>query len=148
MCIKKLDQNKRDFMKKSLALVFCSNAISFNIHSKEESSYILNGPLAGNIYYTKNRPGRWSNILDSHVPEIIENNNILEISTLHEMRGYEHYIIKHLVLDNKLNIISEKRFDPSKDAPVSRHNITGYLDKVYILSVCNQHDTWLNSFDL
>ena len=46
------------------------------------------------------------------------------------------------------NEISEKIFDPSKDTPVSKHNIAGYHDKIFVLSVCNKHDTWLNLFYL
>ena len=148
MSFKKLDKNKRKLIRKSLAFTLFSNTIIFKIFAKEESSYLLNGPLSGKIYYTKNRPGRWKNILDSHVPEISINKNMLRVSTFHEMKGYEHYISKHIILDNKLNIISEKIFDPSKDAPVSHHNIAGYYDKVYVLSVCNKHDTWLHLFIL
>ena len=148
MCFKKLDRDKRKFIKNSIAFTLLSNIIAFKICAKQKSSYLLNGPLSGKIYYTRNSPGRWKAILESHVPEVSINNNIVEVSTLHEMRGYEHYISKHIVLDHKLNIISEKMFDPSKDAPVSRHNIAGYHDKIFVLSVCNKHDTWLNLFYL
>ena len=148
MLFKKLDIDKRKFIKNSFAFIFFSNIIAYKVSSKEESSYLLNGPLSGKIYYTRNSPGRWKDILESHVPEVSINNNILEVSTLHEMRGYEHYISKHIVLDHKLNIISEKIFDPSKDTPVSSHNILGYYDKIYVLSVCNKHDTWLSLFYL
>ena len=72
------------------------------------------------------------------------NENTLSVSTPHEMKGYDHYIIKHIVLDNRFNIISEKVFDPSKETPVSKHNIIGYEDKLYVLSVCNNHDTWVD----
>ena len=76
---------------------------------------------------------------------IIEiNENTLSVSTPHEMKGYDHYIIKHIVLDNRFNIISEKVFDPSKETPISKHNIIGYEDKLYVLSICNNHDTWVD----
>ena len=148
MYFKKFDRDKRKFIKNSLMTILFSNIFAFKICAKEKSSYLLSGPLSGKIYYTKNNPGRWKDVLESHLPEASINNNILEVSTLHEMRGYEHYISKHIVLDHKLNIISEKMFDPSKDTPVSKHNIAGYHDKVFILSVCNKHDTWLNLFYL
>ena len=35
------------------------------------------------------------------------------------MRGFEHFILKHIVLDKSFNIISEKIFDPSKDRAFS-----------------------------
>ena len=72
------------------------------------------------------------------------NENTLSVFTPHEMKGYDHYIIKHIVLDNRFNIISEKIFDPSKETPISNHNIIGYEDKLYVLSICNNHDTWVD----
>ena len=111
MYFNKFDRDKRKFIKNSLTTILFSNIFAFKICAKEKSSYLLSGPLSGKIYYTKNNPGRWKDILESHVPEASINNNILEVSTLHEMRGYEHYISKHIVLDHKLNIISEKIFD-------------------------------------
>ena len=59
------------------------------------------------------------------------------------MRGFEHFILKHIVLDKSFNIISEKIFDPSKDRAYSKHDISGYSDSLFILSICNLHDTWL-----
>ena len=83
-------------------------------------------------------------MVQSHSPLLAINENILSVSTPHEMKGYDHYIIKHIVLDNRFNIISEKVFDPSKETPISKHNIIGYEDKLYVLSVCNNHDTWVD----
>ena len=59
------------------------------------------------------------------------------------MRGFEHFILKHIVLDKSFNIISEKIFDPSKDRAYSKHDISGYSDSLFVLSICNLHDTWL-----
>ena len=59
------------------------------------------------------------------------------------MRGLEHFIMKHNILDRKFKIFSEKKFDPSKDRAYSKHDISVYSDVLYILSVCNLHDTWL-----
>ena len=115
------------------------------LQADSEYDYILNGPFAGSIYYTKTKPGRWASIKHSHIPIIEIKSNYLEVSTPHEMRGFEHFIIKHIVLDKKFNIISEKSFDPSKDIPFSRHDISGYKDFIFILSVCNLHDTWLET---
>ena len=64
------------------------------------------------------------------------------------MKGYDHYVIKHIILDKKFNIISEKIFDPSIENAVSEHNITGYSDRLYVLSVCNKHDVWLQTIKL
>ena len=59
------------------------------------------------------------------------------------MRGFEHFILKHIILDKSFNIISEKIFDPSKDRAYSKHDISGYNDSLFVLSICNLHDTWL-----
>ena len=74
---------------------------------------------------------------------ILYKTNLLEITTPHEMRGFEHFILKHIVLDKSFNIISEKIFDPSKDRAYSKHDISGYSDSLFVLSICNLHDTWL-----
>ena len=112
--------------------------------AEEDTNYILNGPLAGSFYYTKNKPGNKESVVQSHSPLLEINENTLSVSTPHEMKGYDHYIIKHIVLDNRFNIISEKVFDPSKETPISKHNIIGYEDKLYVLSICNNHDTWVD----
>ena len=143
----KIDKQRRNIIKKIFLLLYLSNIKVVKLHP-EENSYILKGPLAGSIYYTKYKPGKWKNLINSHIPHIIKKGNLLQVVTPHEMRGYEHYITKHIVLDKKLNIISEKAFDPSKDTPTSSHNIAGYADKVFVLSICNKHDTWLNLLNL
>ena len=112
--------------------------------AEEDTNYIIEGPLAGSFYYTKSKPGDNENVVQSHSPLLEINENTLSVFTPHEMKGYDHYIIKHIVLDNKFNIISEKVFDPSKETPISKHNIIGYEDKLYVLSVCNNHDTWVD----
>ena len=147
MCNIIIDKSKRNLLKGIfffLTVFFLSNFIQADNSNK----YILDNPLAGSIYYTRLKPGRWKSISDSHLPLIKRKQNYIEVSTAHEVKGFEHYIIKHLVLDSKLRIISEKTFDPAKDAPLSRHNLSGYQGSIFILSVCNLHDTWLTTFDI
>ena len=105
--------------------------------------YISSGPLAGAIYYTKESPGRWLGLSEPHIPDIKIEKNIIEVHSPHEMRGFEHYIVKHIIMDEKFRIISEKIFDATKDIPLSKHDVSGYFGNIYILSVCNLHDTWL-----
>jgi len=62
------------------------------------------------------------------------------------MTGYKHYIVKHQILDNSYRFLDEKMFDPMKDkAPVSEFDLGNYCGKFYVLSVCNKHDSWMNS---
>jgi superoxide reductase len=35
--------------------------------------------------------------------------------TAHEMKGYEHYIVKHVLLDKNHKSLDEHLFDPIKD---------------------------------
>lgn len=105
--------------------------------------------MAGGLYYTKDAPGRWSEKVGGHLPNIevskSEGGTILRVVTGHEMKGFEHYIVKHVVLDKDFNFIAEHLFDPTKDkAPVSEISIGDYRGVVNVLSVCNKHDTWLN----
>ena len=114
----------------------------------EDYSYLLKGPLAGSLYYTAEKPGRWKELIESHTPIITKNKNKIEVITNHEMRGVEHYIIKHVVFDKEFKIISEVKFKPSISIPSSSHNISGYSGEVFVLSICNQHDNWLNFISL
>lgn len=104
--------------------------------------------MAGGVYYTKDAPGRWSSKAGGHLPiiEISKNKEgaSLHIVTPHEMKGYEHYIVKHVILDKEFNFIAEKSFDPKVDkAAISDFVLGSYHGPVHVLSVCNKHDTWL-----
>ena len=142
--MKNLKKNKYIFIKGFFSLILLQYLYLDLSYAEEDTNYILNGPLAGSFYYTKNKPGNKESEVQSHSPLLEINKNILSVSTPHEMKGYDHYIIKHIVLDNRFNIISEKVFDPSKETPISKHNIIGYEDKLYVLSICNNHDTWVD----
>ena len=142
--MQKLKKNRYIFIKGFFSLILLKYLYFNTLFAEEDTNYILNGPLAGSFYYTKNKSGNKENEVQSHSPLLEINENTLIVSTPHEMKGYDHYIIKHIVLDNRFNIISEKVFDPSKEIPVSKHNIIGYEDKLYVLSVCNNHDTWVD----
>ena len=70
----------------------------------------------------------------------------VKIVTPHEVKGYEHYIVKHVLLDKNYQFIDEHLFDPNKDnAAISTFTLTNYSGTVYALSLCNKHDLWLNS---
>lgn len=106
--------------------------------------------MAGGVYYTKETPGRWSQKAATHLP-IVEVSRkgaevALKVVTPHEMKGYEHYIVKHVVLDGNYKFIAEYMFDPMKDkSPISTFNLGAYKGSVHVLSMCNKHDIWLAS---
>ncbi len=70
--------------------------------------------MAGGLYYTKDAPGRWRKKAAGHLPNIEMDkktgSTTVRVSTLHEMKGYEHYIIKHILLDKNFKFVAEKRF--------------------------------------
>ncbi|MEE7624807.1 desulfoferrodoxin family protein [Methylobacter sp. Wu8] len=108
---------------------------------------------AGSIYYTKDAPGRWSDKVATHLPNIeIEKAGgkiVVKIVTAHEMKGYEHYIVKHVLLDQNYKFIDEYLFNPDKDkAAISTFTLHDYSGPIYALSMCNKHDLWLNGTEV
>ncbi|MBY5979659.1 desulfoferrodoxin family protein [Ferrimonas balearica] len=104
-------------------------------------------PMAGGVYYTQDAPGRWSKKVAGHLPviEVDKGAGKVKVITGHEMKGYEHYIVKHTLLDGNFQFIEERLFDPMKDAaPITEFALTNYSGPIYALSMCNLHDVWLN----
>ncbi|NOT11750.1 MAG: hypothetical protein HOP23_07970 [Methylococcaceae bacterium] len=102
------------------------------------------------IYYTKEAPGRWAAKVATHLPNIevkkAGGKVTVSITTAHEMNGYEHYIVKHVLLDKDYHFIDEKLFNPTQDkTAISSYTLENYSGPVYALSMCNKHDLWLNS---
>jgi len=105
--------------------------------------------IGSDLYYTKNDPGRWSGKVATHLPTIeIEktaDSVTVKVVTPHEMKGYEHYIIKHVLLDKNYKFLDEHLFNPTKDKEaVSTFKLNNYSGQFFVLSVCNKHDLWLN----
>ncbi len=105
------------------------------------------------LYYTKNSLGRWEGKAATHLPTIevskTKEEVTIKITTPHEMKGYEHYIVKHVLLDKDHKFLGEHLFDPTKETtPVSSYTLKNYIGTVYALSFCNKHDLWLNSADV
>ena len=105
--------------------------------------------MAGGVYYTADAPGRWSNKVLSHLPNIeIEKQQqaaTVRVLTRHTMEQYDHYIVKHIVLDKDFRFVAEKMFNPLQDKePLSEFALGEYSGRIHVLSVCNRHDTWMN----
>jgi|SRR6056297_2038505 len=110
----------------------------------------LKSRMAGGVYLTRESPGRFPDKAGGHVPMIdarrtAGNDFDVRVLTAHEMRGYEHYIIKHQLLNWAFEVMDEHMFDPERDeAPVSNFTVTEYGGPLYALSMCNEHDVWLS----
>ena len=105
--------------------------------------------MAGGLYFTADAPGRWSKKVLSHLPniEVDKQEQVawIRVLTRHTMEEYDHYIVKHIVLDKDFGFVAEKMFNPLQDKePLSEFELGAYRGRIHVLSVCNQHDTWLN----
>ena len=101
--------------------------------------------MAGGIYYTKDAPGRWSKKVAGHLPIIEVSGNTIQVTTPHAMDWHAHYIIKHMLLNDKFEFVAEKMFDPVQHkTPISQFSLANYKGRIHVLSVCNIHDSWLN----
>jgi len=112
---------------------------------------LLKSKLAGGVFYTAESPGRWGKKVNSHLPQIVKlsEGNKIKVITAHPVEGYKHYIVKHIVLDKDFNFMAEHMFDPLKEkAPQSEFDMGDYKGVLFVMSVCNKHDTWINSFEL
>lgn len=136
---------RRDFIRLSVASVGAGIVVPTMVLADNEK--LLKG--ASDIYYTKDDPGRWDGKVATHLPNIeIEKaagKVTVKVVTAHEMKAYEHYIVKHVLLDSNHKFLDEHRFDPAKDtAAVSTFTLQDYSGTLYVLSLCNKHDLWLN----
>ncbi|NQV61700.1 MAG: hypothetical protein HQ502_18690 [Alphaproteobacteria bacterium] len=107
--------------------------------------------LAGKVFYTTDRPGRWKGKENSHSPLIKVDKKggdvLVRAATQHGMSG-THYIIKHILLDGDLNFVKEQNFNKTFDNPRSRFELNGYSGRLFVVSMCNLHDTWINWSDV
>ena len=107
----------------------------------------------GDIFYTQDAQGRWAGKAATHLPVIEASKDggktTVKVTTPHELKGYEHYIIKHVLLDKDYKFIAEHFFDPTKDSvAISTFTLDNYSGPIYALSLCNKHDRWLSSAEV
>ena len=106
------------------------------------------------LYYTKASPGRWAQKVATHLPTAEVTKELsgkiqVKVVTPHEMKGYEHYIVKHVLLDKNYQFIAEHLFNPmTEKVALSTHNLDSYTGTLYVLSYCNKHDLWLSAIEI
>ena len=140
---------RRDFIRLSTLSVGVS--LVAPVIAVAEAEKHLKG--AADIYYTKDNQGRWNGKAATHLPSIdvekVGNKATIKVVTAHEMKGYEHYIVKHVLLDQNYKFLQEHLFDPTKEsAAISSFTLTDYSGPIYVGSLCNKHDLWLNGADV
>jgi superoxide reductase len=138
--------NRRNFIKFSSSISLASLTGLYLPKAVLAETDVINSSLAGKIFYTENNPGRWGGKIKGHLPTFTKTNNIIEVTTGHEMNGFTHYIIKHMLFNDKFDLINEVFFNPETDAPISNYDISSLNNKIYALSLCNKHDAWLNTY--
>ncbi|ATG89796.1 desulfoferrodoxin family protein [Methylomonas koyamae] len=140
---------RRDFIKLSAAGAVAGLAIPAVVNA--EAGKLPAPP--GEVFYTKDSQGRWNGKAATHLP-VIETSKDggktnVKVTTPHELKGYEHYIVKHVLLDKDYKFLAEHFFDPTKDTvPVSTFSLDNYSGTLYALSLCNKHDLWLSSAEV
>ncbi len=141
--------NRRSFIRISMAGA-ATSIFTPEIVLASTNQEISKSNMAGGIYYTKASPGRWAEKAGSHSPIIQKTNAGLRVVTGHPMILHEHWIIKHVLLDQDFNFITENVFNPHKD----KEAISDFAKSemavaaAYALSVCNKHDTWVTAIDI
>jgi len=138
--------NRRDFIKLAPVL-----AVSAGIPGLVNAAPT---PMAGGVFYTKGKPGRWAGREATHIPVLsitqTQTGIILNVANnSHPMEAYKHYIVKHVILDANFKFGAEKLFNPTTDQKaISSFNLGNYQGVVHVLSVCNLHDTWLTAIKI
>lgn len=110
----------------------------------------LKTKLAGGVYETDIAFGRWNKkIAGLHLADCAKHGNELHVESHHPMPGYEHYIVKHQLLDSHFNFITEHRYNPTTDKkPETSFDIKGHKGLLYVITMCNVHDVWVNATEV
>jgi len=138
---------RREFIQLSLAGSLAGVALPMRMAAADAPA----PSMAGGVYYTLEQPGRWKEKAAGHAPKLEKTQEadgswLIKVVTDHPMKGFEHYIVKHQLLDKDYRFVAEKMFDPDKDAPKSEFRLPkDYQGMVHAISMCNKHDLWLSS---
>jgi superoxide reductase len=139
--------NRRDFMRLSLAGAGLMTLNATPLLAETKSAAQLVG--AGGLFYTKENAGRWAGKVVTHLPTVEIEKSTVKVTTAHEMNGFEHYIVKHVLLDKNYQFLDEHVFNPTVDkTAVSTFTLPNYSGTLHVLSLCNKHDVWLTTVEL
>ena len=128
---------RREFLEGSL---LATSVIAFGTFTNASAA----SQSFSGIVYTKSNPGKWSEKVGSHVPQISIAGSKVTITTAHPM-SQEHYIVRHTLVLEDGTVVGAKTFYPSQDKKVvSTFELpAGYKSKFYATSFCNLHDLWV-----
>lgn len=139
--------NRRNFMRWGLAGAGLMTLNATPLLAAETKTAELIG--AGGLFYTKENAGRWAGKVATHLPTVEIEKSTVKVTTAHEMNGFEHYIVKHVLLDKNYQFLDEHFFNPTVDKiAVSTFTLPNYKGTLHVLSLCNKHDLWLATIEL
>lgn len=137
---------RRDFMRLGLAGAGLTVLSSTPVLAETKTAQLVG---AGGLFYTKENAGRWSGKVATHLPTVEIEKSTVKVTTAHEMNGFEHYIVKHVLLDKNYQFLEEHLFNPTVDkTAVSTFSLSNYSGTLHVLSLCNKHDLWLTTVEL
>ncbi len=138
--------NRRNFMRLGLAGAGLMTLNATPLLAETKQAELIG---AGGLFYTKENAGRFAGKIATHLPTIEIEKSTVKVTTAHEMNGFEHYIVKHILLDKNYQFLDEHFFNPTTDkVAISTFNLPNYSGTLHVLSLCNKHDLWLNSVEL
>jgi superoxide reductase len=115
---------------------------------------VIHSKLAGGLYYTEHAFGRWNKgLADHHLPHLEKQMSggatQLHVATAHPMNAYGHYIIKHQLHDHNLKFMQEYLYNPTTDTkPETTFDLGKHRGVVYVMTMCNVHDVWMNLIEV
>ncbi len=133
--------NRRNFMRLGLAGAGLITLNATPLLAETKQTQLVG---AGGLFYTKENAGRWKGKDATHLPSVEIEKSTVKVTTAHEMNGFEHYIVKHVLLDKNYKFLDEHFFNPTVDKVAqSTFTLPNYSGTLYVLSLCNKHDLWL-----
>lgn len=115
---------------------------------------VLRSKLAGHVYSTEEHLGRWSKgVAAHHLPhlekQMMSGSMHVHVATNHPMVGIDHFIVKHEILNHNLQFMQDHIYKPTKDkTPATTFNVGSYHGPLYVVTICNIHDMWVNMIEV
>ena len=115
---------------------------------------VIGSRFARDLFYTEHPFGRWTKgLADHHLPQLEKETSggatQLHLATALPMNAYAHYIIKHQLHDHRLTFLREHLYNPTTDTkPETTFDLGNHRGVIYVLVICNVHDTWINMIEV
>jgi len=145
--------DKRSFLRLTLAGGGLSLIVPKGVYAAMMDSS-LKSKLAGGVFNTEDALGRWNKGTATHHLAQIEKSatggkTSLHVASAHPMDGLDHFIVKHELLNRDLKFMQEHLYKPTVDKkPEFTFDVGDYHGALYVMTVCNVHDIWINMIEV